>query len=132
MSGYPKEIINQAEKLWKQGLTAPEIAKSLNIRRVATIFNWRKKYGWQKPEASAANLAPSQKEKCIATWLKVLETCTIRLEKAEFKSAEGIIEALRSATEALLKLSAVGAISEPGEDLSDGPKDKVLSILNLK
>lgn len=127
---YPQEVVDKAQKLWEGGMKAPEIAQALGIPRRETIFNWRKKYGWSRPnEEDAADILKSTALQLKKYWLEALEYTIECLKVTDFKSAEGAISALESATDALSKLDAV---LKADEFTATKPADNVRSILGLQ
>ena len=134
MTPYPKEVIQNAKKLFLEGIPVPKIAKILKIKRKETIFAWRKKFDWGSPisrtkDLAEASLDSAQQQRCVEVWTEVLNNSVKRLKATEFKSAEGIVEALKSATDALLKLSALKSIHT--ESSEDNPSSTLKDIFNL-
>lgn len=122
---YPQEMIDKARRLWEGGLPANEVAKAIGINRRETIFNWRKKYGWSREEDTRCALT-STAELLRKYWYQALEYTIEALKTSEFKSAEGAIQALDTATNALSKLDTILRAEEPHL-----PSDNVRSMLNL-
>jgi transposase-like protein len=49
---YSASVIQQAKELFEQRVTYKEIAKQLGIPRSNTIYEWKKKFGWQRLSGS--------------------------------------------------------------------------------
>lgn len=46
---YPPETVQRAKELFDTGMSGAKIAKELEIPRRMTIYEWIKKYGWERP-----------------------------------------------------------------------------------
>jgi len=45
---YSKEIIEQAKKLFENGMSYEKISKTLNIKRIMTVRDWAVKFKWHR------------------------------------------------------------------------------------
>jgi len=93
---YPKEVIEKADELLRQGYSNPEVARMLGIPRPATISEWRRKYGLGLKDGEVV-LPEKLRRENLRIWRKVQKRALDALSKTEFKHAEGAVKALEIA-----------------------------------
>lgn len=119
-TGYPKEIIEKADDLLKEGHTMLEVAKILGLPRAITIADWKTKYGIGKP--SISNLPDDLRKRNLEIWQKVQDLALKWLEEGKFKSAEGAVQALDLAEK---YISILGKVPQPKKE----KRERVLEVL---
>ena len=77
---YPETVINEAKILVETTeMSYPEIADQLGVDRSMTIFDWKKKYGWERPE-------PEADMEMEEVWKYIGEKALDHLQNGEFKT----------------------------------------------
>jgi len=114
---YGREVIEQADRLLKQGKTEPEVAKILGIKRFETVADWKKKHGIGKPKAE--KIPMDLREKNLGIWEQVQQDALEKLKTVDYSSAEEIVTALHIAHKCIMQLGElkVGKPEEEGKKI---------------
>jgi len=119
-AGYGKEVIEQADRLLKQGKSEPEVAKILGIKRFETVADWKRKHGIGKIKAK--RMPMDLRGKNLEIWEKVQQDALEKLKKIDYSSAEEIVTALHIAHKCIMQL---------GEMKPEIPKEDGKKIMKL-
>ena len=78
---YPEEIIKEAQKLVETTeMSYPEIAEQLDVARWMTVWDWKKKFNWDRAESS------EPEPEMMEIWETIGEKALEHLQTGKFSS----------------------------------------------
>ena len=108
---YPETVINEAKILVETTeMSYPEIADKLGVDRSMTIYDWKKKYGWNRTESEL------EEEEMEEIWKEIGENALNHLRTGEFKT---MTEAVKVYDQAMKHIKNV-AKKKDAEDSKSG------------
>ena len=88
---YSKETIDKAFDLFKAGFSYERIAKEVGVKRLMTIFDWAKKFGWSRKPVPLPDNANEALQMLQKSWIALgKNTADTLLKKKDISTTEGI------------------------------------------
>lgn len=139
---YPKETIKKAQLMYERGHSLVEIAKTLGVKRMLTVYDWSKKLGWKRMEDLPHISIVSEKvldtfERLISFTDNIISELQGRLQNAELTNQD--LTRIMEKLPLLIKYLKTPDVCTPklldslisSEIDQKNPKENVLRFLSL-